>query len=59
MEPVWKLLEEEAKAKLRAERAMRAALNNKEQSAEWVRKTLPEIEKPEKKLRVTTDPDNK
>ncbi|KAL6731709.1 hypothetical protein Aduo_002544 [Ancylostoma duodenale] len=59
MELVWKQLDEEAIAKLTAERAMRANLNNEEQATEWICSILPEIEKSERKRRITTDFDNK
>ncbi|EYC01022.1 hypothetical protein Y032_0111g251 [Ancylostoma ceylanicum] len=58
MELVWKQLDEEAKAKLKAERALRAALNNEKQAAEWARRTLSGVENPEGKFSVTND-DNK
>ncbi|RCN30744.1 hypothetical protein ANCCAN_23482 [Ancylostoma caninum] len=58
MEPVWKQLEEEAKAKLKAERALRAALNSQKQAAEWARRISQEDENTEGKLGVAAD-DNK
>ncbi|RCN31445.1 hypothetical protein ANCCAN_22770 [Ancylostoma caninum] len=59
MELVWKQLGEEAIAELKAERPMRAPLNNEEQATEWICSVLPAIEKSERKRRITKDFGNK
>ncbi|KAK6725812.1 hypothetical protein RB195_004248 [Necator americanus] len=59
LEPIWKKFKEEAKEEMKAKHAMYNALNDKEQITEWVRRTLPEVENPETKLRISMDLDNK